>query len=135
MTEEIHQIEFWNYILKRKKSTPTIAKHFGISMSRANHSLQKLANFGHATSKREGLCTYWKAIPDSPPRQNARSRREQDDRRDDVLTAMMFNGVVSNSFIRKRTGLTQYIVKETLLSLQKDGFVVKVGTKMWKAVM
>lgn len=130
----IHQYDVWTYLHGNFKRTDKVAKKFGLTTEQANHLLQKLTAYGHAIKERRGLYSYWKAIEDCPPRNNAYEKDRKRERELNVLTQMVFEGVVYKDFLKKKTGYSDWVVLQCLKSLEAQGEVVKVGTKGWRTV-
>ena len=130
----IHQFDVWTYLHGNFKRTDKVAKKFGLTTDQANHLLQKLTAYGHAIKERRGLYCYWKAVEDCPPRNNAYEDKRKRDRELDVLTQMMFEGVVYRAQLCKKTGLSEWVVQKCLQSLEAQGEIMKVGTKGWRVI-
>lgn len=130
----IHQYDVWMYLHNRRKRTDMVAKKFGVTTEQANHLLQKMVSYGHATKQRDGLYSYWRSVDDHPPRNNAYEDKRKRERELDVLTQMVFEGVVYRAELCKKTGLSEWVVQKCLQSLEAQGEIKKVGTKGWMAI-
>lgn len=130
----IHQYDVWAYLHKRYKSTDMVAKEFELTMEQALHTLQKLVKYGHAKKERRGIYSYWKAIEDCPPRNNAFEKDRKRERELDVFAQMVFEDVVYRAQLCEKTGLSEWVVQKCLQSLEKQGEIQKVGTKGWTVI-